>query len=246
MKKTAFLFALLAALFTACSPTPEAEEATATIRPEVRFTQAAETAIARTTLTAQASPVPEDTLVPTATPLPSGTPTPEPSQTPSPDSGAPTATTGSSGGGTNCDSSVFVSDVTVPDGKLFDPGEDFTKTWQIANNGSCTWTLEYSLRFVEGAQMSAESPQPMIIEVPPGTLVEISVFMMAPQSAGSHTGFWQMQNANGEAFGNRIYVEIEVTGSGATATGEAGSPTATTEATATESETPVPSLTPTP
>ena len=229
MRKTDFILAiLLTALFTACTATPETAEPTATNRPEALFTQAAQTAAARTTLTAQVTAPPQDTPEPTATPEPTDTPVPSATSTPE-SAASPTETPVPSTAGGNCDSSVFVSDVTVPDGKLFDPGEDFTKTWQIANDGSCTWTSEYSLRFVEGAQMSAESPQAMVIDVAAGTLVDISVFMMAPDTPGSHTGYWQMYNANDEPFGNRIYVEIEVTGAGETETPAEGSATATTE-----------------
>ena len=34
---------------------------------------------------------------------------------------------------------VFMSDVTYQDGTKVNPGTEFTKTWQIYNNGSCTW-----------------------------------------------------------------------------------------------------------
>ena len=52
-----------------------------------------------------------------------------------------------------CDRAQFVGDVTVPDGTEFDPGEDFTKTWRIMNNGSCTWTTSYDAIFYSGEKM---------------------------------------------------------------------------------------------
>ena len=38
-------------------------------------------------------------------------------------------------------------DVTVPDGTELNPGDDFTKTWRIMNNGSCTWNTSYDAIF---------------------------------------------------------------------------------------------------
>jgi len=54
---------------------------------------------------------------------------------------------------TYCDHVQFVSDVTVPDGSSFTPGAAFTKTWQLKNIGTCTWTTSYSLVYAGGDQM---------------------------------------------------------------------------------------------
>src|SRR5512145_609953 len=51
----------------------------------------------------------------------------------------PTASTGT------LDRAVFVADVTIPHGTDFQPKQTFTTTWRIQNNGSTTWTTEYSL-----------------------------------------------------------------------------------------------------
>src|SRR5690349_12154805 len=39
-----------------------------------------------------------------------------------------------------CDSAAYVKDVTIPDGTIFSPGAQFTKTWRLQNIGTCTWT----------------------------------------------------------------------------------------------------------
>ncbi|MCE1254907.1 MAG: hypothetical protein LWX83_15340, partial [Anaerolineae bacterium] len=39
----------------------------------------------------------------------------------------------------------FVSDVSVPDGSAFNPGQVFIKTWRLQNIGTCTWTSDYEL-----------------------------------------------------------------------------------------------------
>src|SRR6185295_11416560 len=41
--------------------------------------------------------------------------------------------------GDACNNSVFVADITIPDGSVLKPGEDFTKIWRIQNTGNCRW-----------------------------------------------------------------------------------------------------------
>jgi hypothetical protein len=40
----------------------------------------------------------------------------------------------------DCDKADFVTDVTIPDDTVLDPGESFTKTWRLKNSGTCSWT----------------------------------------------------------------------------------------------------------
>jgi hypothetical protein len=104
------------------------------------------------------------------------------------------------------------------------PGTNFTKTWQIQNTGTCTWTSDYRVVFSSGSRMDAETPQSLTVDsVAPGESVNISIEMVAPASSGQHLGYWRMQNASGLGFGDTFYVDITVTASAATQT-----PTATT------------------
>jgi hypothetical protein len=117
-------------------------------------------------------------------------------------------------GGT--DKAEFVSDVSVPDGTIFAPGESFTKTWRLKNTGSATWTPAYTLVFMSGNQMGASASAPLPKNVPPGEPVDISVSMKAPDQAGNYFGFWILRNANQKNFGvgpnsdQPVYVEINV------------------------------------
>jgi len=152
---TKMVILILAGVFflNACSvpaqPTPDLDDAVdlAMQTLQAQFTQQAfETLVAQLTQAAQSSPSPdvEDTVnaVPdltemslTETPLqPAGTPLP-PTATPLP-----------------CNQVSFVKDITVVDGAIMAPGEGFKKTWQLSNVGSCTWTTDYDLVFVEALQ----------------------------------------------------------------------------------------------
>jgi hypothetical protein len=145
-------------------------------------------------------------------------------------------------GSTSCDNASFISDVTIPDGTIFAPGEAFTKTWSFQNSGSCTWTTSYSIAFVSGNAMSG-SATTLTTSVSSGGQINASVEMVAPTTTGTYTGYWKLQNAAGTAFGQSVYVQIVVSSSAATitptptATVETSTPTATTAETVTSEPT---------
>jgi hypothetical protein len=220
---------LLALIITACSqntPTPNSQSTLDAVYTSVALTLTAET------------------VEPSATPIPSSTPTATPQET---NTSVPTATTipttlNSAVNVTGCDSSIYVSDVTIPDGKVLSGGEAFVKTWSIKNTGTCTWTTSYSIAFYSGNAMSGETTN-LSASVSPGGSVNVSVAMLAPLTAGEYTGYWRMKNAAGAAFGESVYVQIVVAGGTVTATftptatGSQVSKTATATQTATATTT---------
>jgi len=113
----------------------------------------------------------------------------------------------------SCDSMTYVADLTIPDGTRMDPKQDFDKTWRIQNTGTCTWDNSYKFVFVQGDQMGG-SGQKISGSVAPGQTYDITIDQTAPSNPGSYTGFWQMVNGQGAAFGARIWVKIEVKGKG--------------------------------
>lgn len=121
----------------------------------------------------------------------------------------------------------FVSDVTVPDGTDFAPGEAFVKTWRLRNSGTTTWTAEYDLAFIRGEQMGGPASVPLSDTVAPGETIDLSVSMVAPTALGNKVGFWQLRNAQGVLFGGGaeanepIYVQIDVVPAGSTTPGAA-------------------------
>jgi hypothetical protein len=127
----------------------------------------------------------------------------------SPTSGAPAATATS-----NCDNADFVTDVTIPDGTVLDPGESFTKTWRLKNAGTCSWTTSYSIVFSNGDSMSGPTTQALTATINPGQTVDVSVNLKAPSAPGNYTGYWKFRNAAGVTFAT-FYVDIKVGGSGA-------------------------------
>lgn len=143
-----------------------------------------------------------------------------------------------------CDNAAYIGDINIPDGTVFAPGEVFTKTWKMQNNGSCAWNADYVVQYMNGDAMSG-STTAIEKTVTAGGTANISVELTAPDAEGTYTGYWILANDSGTAFGNIVYVQIVVAGSEETST---PTPTATAEATATiePTATPIPTSTPVP
>jgi hypothetical protein len=126
---------------------------------------------------------------------------------------------------------AFVSDVTIPDETTMNPGDQFTKTWRVRNNGSCRWEAGFKLVFLGGEAMGG-SAVTLESAVNPGTVTELSVDLTAPTPAGTYRGNWIMTDFGGTYFGDEVYVLIVVSSS-ETSTPTV-QPTATIAATATQ------------
>ena len=196
-------FLMTSILLSSCGSSKS--QATPTLSVETIQTQAVSTFAADLTQTALAMPTETATPTDTLTPTPSATP--EIAETPTPTStGAGIVPTRS------CYSMAFVSDVTIPDNTKMNPGEKFTKTWRIRNNGSCTWETGFKLTFLGGEPMGGSS---VTLEgtVNPGSETELSVALTAPTKAGTYRSNWMMTDFSGTYFGDEVYVLIVVNGS---------------------------------
>ncbi len=116
-----------------------------------------------------------------------------------------------------CNLGRFVTDVTIPDGTVFEPGENFTKTWRLKNTGSCAWTSGYDIVFSGGDGMSAPgSVQITAGTVNPGQNVDVSVTLTAPAAEGTYRGNWQLRDPSDIIFdienssNDVFWVEIKV------------------------------------
>jgi hypothetical protein len=99
------------------------------------------------------------------------------------------------------DQAAFVADVTIPDNTQMASGQSFTKVWRLRNDGTCPWNEEYQVVFVDGAAMSNNTPLSIANTVQPGATVDLSVELVAPSSAGTYTGNYQIRNPQGDLFG---------------------------------------------
>jgi hypothetical protein len=123
-----------------------------------------------------------------------------------------TAVGGAPQAGAVCNNLIYLADATIPDGTVFDGGEDFTKTWRVQNTGTCKWDEGYTLVYLSGN----DDIDPVSVKlqsddfIDPGAVGELSVELTAPLKVGKYDGTWRMQADNGEYFGNELTVLIEV------------------------------------
>lgn len=173
---------------------------------EAMTTEIVLTAQIAQTQTALAIPSQSTDEIPTAaTPLPPTVSTQESTPTPVGETERP------------CNLAGFVTE-TIPDGSQFTPGVSYTKTWTLRNDGTCTWTKDYSVVFVSGTSMSAPASMPLTDKnVAPGESVVISMPLTAPNSAGAYKAEFKLRSAEGVVFAFRniehtFWVEIQVRG----------------------------------
>ncbi len=104
---------------------------------------------------------------------------------------------------------VFIEDVTIPDGSVINPEQEFLKTWRVRNTGDGPWDIGYGLGFVDGQVMDASVFVPVATTRPGGT-ADPSVTLRAPDSPGTYRSTWRMRDPAGEFFGDFYFAEIIV------------------------------------
>ena len=147
--------------------------------------------------------VPAEVIIPT-TPEPAPTAIPTPAVPPTP---APCI-----------DGMAWVADLSLDDKNMtappvFQPGQKFTKSWRLRNAGTCDWSPDFMLTYRSGnvpaAKMGGNSFK-IGKTVAPGQTIDLSANLAAPGAPGVYQGFWQMANAGGRPFGERIWAGIQV------------------------------------
>jgi len=204
--KTRFTIFPLIVLLVAMLACNISSEATPTLSPAQIDTLSAQTLaiIQWQTLSAQGTvlPQPGNTLTATAGPGDTATNTMLPSVTPTVFVPSATSTPTVTSTPIPCNWAKFISDVTVPDGWETTPSDHFTKTWQLKNIGTCTWTSGYSLVFDHGDQMSAPASQQLTPgTVAPGETIDVSVNLVSPNVAGTYQGYFKLRASDSTLFG---------------------------------------------
>jgi hypothetical protein len=172
----------------------------------VYSTDAANTLVAMQTASTFTPSLPTDTPIgsPAATDFPILVFTPPDTTTPALATQAPISNPVSS-----CNDSAYVSDVTIPDNSVMNPGASFVKTWALQNTGTCTWDTSFKLVFVSGDLMGGASTN-LTALVAPSQQVQVSVSLTAPATAGTYTGYWRLADDQGNGFGESVTVVIVV------------------------------------
>ncbi len=158
-------------------------------------TEAVETFVLSLTQTAEA--------IPTV----SSTPTIEATITLTPtESGEPSATPTKN----LCYELLWIEDITIPDGTTMKPGEVFTKTWLVQNNGGCAWAPGFIFSNVGGDAMRGEAVK-LVKPIPVGLKYELSVEMVVPSGIyGTIQSAWRMSYEPDKYFGDTLSISIIV------------------------------------
>lgn len=192
--KISVLLISLALLLAACAPSAQNES--------IISTAVAQTVEAgRQALSTSTPEPPLPTLPPTLTPAAVDTPTEGPTLISAPSD-------------PDCIHATLVSEYP-PDRTVFKPDAEFTKTWTIRNEGTCTWDSSYKLIFWSGDTMGGATYYNLPENALPGDDIAISIQLKSPSLEGFYTSYWRLQTPWNAVFGvgqysQAFYASIQV------------------------------------
>ena len=171
-------------------------------------------ALASPTVLDTLAPVPTLALTPLSTNAIGSTST-TPLVVLTPVSGTPLVggTAGSSSTAVGCADSIFVQDITIPDGTVETAGTVFQKTWRMKNTGTCAWDGGFKFAFAYGDQFGTGNYMTTLTSassVPLGGSKDFGFNLTAPSVPNTYRGCWKMQTDQGYWFGQAACVTIKV------------------------------------
>lgn len=99
------------------------------------------------------------------------------------------------------DDTVFIEDVTIPDGTSIPINTTYTKTWRVKNSGKVVWKDRYLTRITPASSLICTSPKQVPIpETHPGETVDISVTFKTPYLPGSCRTDWKATDKDGNLY----------------------------------------------
>lgn len=104
---------------------------------------------------------------------------------------------------------AYQEDLSIPDGSVVTPGELLDKRWRVLNSGTCNWDERYRLKLVAGPAMDSP-PELALYPARSGAPADLRLLFTAPQEAGAYRSAWQAHDANGQPFGDPIFIDIIV------------------------------------
>jgi len=173
------------ALLAACGPSAAVSPTEA---PEAVYTRVAATVQMNMTQTALAMPTSTPTSEPTALPTATATIVPLPTipqQTmPTLTSQAPVVVQPTIAQNLPGDHAQWMGQNPI-DGYITPPIVQFQISWRLKNTGTTTWTTDYYLGFLGGAQIWGVTKVNLEYEVPPGKYLDIYITGFAPEKPAS-------------------------------------------------------------
>ncbi len=172
----------LALLLSACGSGSDSDTIATSVAATVAAQDTQQAAFTPTSQPVTLTPTPLTlTLTPTATRLPPTLP--------------------ASGANRACLAANLVGESDPVDGQIMKPGQEFTKTWQITNNSSCSWDTSYKVVFWDGDLMGGATYYNFPQYAGPGKTVPVSLVLTAPPADGTYRSSWMLQAPDGSYFG---------------------------------------------
>jgi hypothetical protein len=143
-----------------------------------------------------------ETVPPPATDIPAATSTPAASATPAATQ-TPSSTATNTPNPVPCNLAAFAGNVTLPDLSSVIPTRTYTKTWQLRNIGSCTWSSDYSVVYISGDQLGPNTSAKLPGAIKPGSYVNVSISLVMPNptKTTTYTSYFMLKSDSGEFFG---------------------------------------------
>lgn len=111
----------------------------------------------------------------------------------------------------SADGMAYVSNAPE-DNLLYEGGAKFTKTWQLKNTGTTTWTSAWCLRPQDGPALGVAAVC-VAGTVPPGSAYSFGVPMTMPAAQASTVSlrqYWRLENAARVQVGTQVYAVVQV------------------------------------
>ena len=104
---------------------------------------------------------------------------------------------------------TYSEDLTIPDGTFVTYGTTIDKQWLVQNSGTCDWNANYRFIHIGGADLGA-AEEMSLYPARAGAQATIQIIFTAPFADGEYESAWQAFDSNGLAFGDPIYVRVNV------------------------------------
>ena len=116
--------------------------------------------------------------------------------------------------GTRCTAAdgarAFLADQEPSRGKTIAPGERFTATWSLRNDGDCFWDPETRFAYLSGPMTLGKITLAVGEIVQPRQWYTFAVPMQAPLAPGTYRDEWQLLGRDGVRLGDVVVAEVTV------------------------------------
>ena len=144
------------------------------------------------------------------TPLPGVGLTPLPSPVPTLGGVVPTVTTKN-----GCNDGIFISESAPFDGAVLKPGQEYQKSFEYNNSGTCAWDDGYTFVFMPTFSTPGFKGYDIAIKktenyTAPGKNITFILKLVADKAPGEYIGAWKLRDDGGNYFGSMVHIKYVI------------------------------------